>query len=315
MNDNIIDISRYIQVYLQVKDSTKVNRNELDKIFKKLFSKKYNTVCIDIDKTVTDGEYIADDMINLILEILKQNKNISFITGRGRQISKSILNDIYSQATTRGIDIKNITCCTGNGAIYMYSKNGFLDKEESIISKDRIEKYQKQRELLRDLYIKELEKNKILNVNTDIIKKRSIESSGKLSLRFPIDMKELGENTDILQQFDETLLKMDLTDEYFASRSIFNDKIIFEISLANKKMAIDFLANRLEEKTSNIIRIGDQGKKNGNDFEMLNCFQGFSVDEIEPKTSGVLPIMGSDKKRVTGIDATKKVIEDLIIEK
>lgn len=119
----------------------------------------------------------------------------------------------------------------------------------------------------------------------------------------------------MLQLLNEILLKMDLADEYYTSRSIFKDKIIFEVSIANKKMAIDFLSNKLEENTSEIIRIGDQGKMDGNDFEMLNCFQGFSVDEIEPRTSGVLPIMGSDNKRIIGIDATKKVLKDLIIEK
>ena len=80
-------------------------------------------------------------------------------------------------------------------------------------------------------------------------------------------------------------------------------------------MAIDFLSNRLEEQTSDIIRIGDQGKKYGNDFAMLDCFQGFSVDEIESSTPGVLPIIGSDNKKIKGIDATKKVLRDLIIER
>ena len=33
-----------------------------------------------------------DNMLNLIFEILRQNKNICFVTGRGRKISKEILN-------------------------------------------------------------------------------------------------------------------------------------------------------------------------------------------------------------------------------
>ena len=315
MSDSIVDISRYMQIYIKMKSKAIINEDTICDIFKKLFSKKYNTVCMDIDKTITNGEYIDDNMLELIFEILKQNKNICFVTGRGKKFSKKILNKLYSQAIIRGVDIRNITCCTGNGAIYMYSKEGFLDKEENIISKDKIEIYQKQKKILRDLYISELKKNGIININSDLLRKQSIESSGNTSLRFPISLEENIENTDMLQILNEVLLKQDLTDEYFTSRSKFNNKIIFEISLANKKMAIDFLSNRLEEKTTDIIRIGDQGKKNGNDFEMLNCFQGFSVDEIEPETSGVLPIIGNDNKRITGIEATKKVLKDLIIER
>lgn len=315
MSDSMIDISKYIQVYLQVKNSRNYSKEELDGIFKKLFSKKYNTVCMDIDKTVTNGEYIDDEMLNLIFEILKENKNVCFVTGRGRKISKEVLNKLYKEATIRGIDIKNITCCTGNGAIYMYSKDGFLDREESIVSKEKIGKYKEQKELLRDLYIRELEKNGVININPDLLKIRSVESSGKLSLRFPINVEEFDENADMMQILNEILLKTDLVDEYYTSKSIFTDKIIFEISLANKKMAIEFLADKLEEKSSEIIRIGDQGKQHGNDFAMLNCFQGFSVDEIESETLGVLPVMGVEGTRLKGINATKKTLEDLIIEK
>ena len=72
----------------------------------------------------------------------------------------------------------------------------------------------------------------------------------------------------------------------------------------------------IEEKNEeDIIRIGDQGKRYGNDFQMLNCIQGFSVDEIEPSTLGVLPIIGESGNRILGINATKKILDDLIIEK
>ena len=48
---------------------------------------------------------------------------------------------------------------------------------------------------------------------------------------------------------------------------------------------------------------------------MLNCLQGFLVDEIESETLGVLPVMGIEGTRLRGINATKKTLEDLIIEK
>lgn len=140
-----------------------------------------------------------------------------------------------------------------------------------------------------------------------MLKIRSVESSGKLSLRFPINVEDFDENADMMQILNEILLKMDLVDEYYTSKSIFTDKIIFEISLANKKMAIDFLADKLEETASEIIRIGDQGKQHGNDFAMLNCFQGFSVDEIEPETLGVLPVMGVEGTRLRGLMQQRKL--------
>ena len=80
-------------------------------------------------------------------------------------------------------------------------------------------------------------------------------------------------------------------------------------------MAVELLADKLEKNEEDIIRIGDQGKRYGNDFQMLNCIQGFSVDEIEPSTLGVLPIIGESGNRILGINATKKILDDLIIEK
>lgn len=75
------------------------------------------------------------------------------------------------------------------------------------------------------------------------------------------------------------------------------------------------LLKRKLKNTNNIIRIVDQGRKYGNDFAMLNCLQGFSADEIESETLGVLPVMGIEGTRLRGINATKKTLEDLIIEK
>ena len=63
MSDSIVDISRYMQTYIKMKNKAIINEDTLCDVFKKLFSKKYNTVCMDIDKTVTNGEYIDDDML------------------------------------------------------------------------------------------------------------------------------------------------------------------------------------------------------------------------------------------------------------
>ena len=315
MGKCIVDITQYMHMYLKLKAIKDINELELENKFLKLFSKKYNTICMDIDKTITSGKNIDNDLICFIIKIIKQNKNICFITGRGREYSRQILNRIFNEATAEGLSIKNITCCTGNGAIYMYSKEGFLDKEEKIVSDEKIKKYQEDKELLRNLYISELRNKKVNNIDEEEIKRVSIESSGKLSLRFPISINEMSEESEMMNILNEVLIKTDLIDEYYSSKSIYKDKTIFEISLANKKMAVEFLADKLEKNEEDIIRIGDQGKRYGNDFQMLNCIQGFSVDEIEPSTLGVLPIIGEYGNRILGINATKKILDDLIIEK
>lgn len=314
VSDNIFDISNYMKIYLAEKEKLNINEKELAETLKKIFSQKYNTVCMDIDKTITNCNDIDKEMLDLIFKILKQGKNMCFVTGRGRKMAKSTLNKIYSEAIKRNVDFKNITCSTGNGAIYMYSKEGFLDKEESIISAEKVGKYYREKEVLRELYIKQLTKEGVINIDSAILRKRSIESSGNMSLRFPISRDEYINDKYMMEILNQILLKYDLVDEYYTSKGIFDDKNIFEISLANKKMAIDYLSDRLEENTNQIVRLGDQGRRYGNDFEMLNCFQGFSVDEIEKSTTGVLPVMGKDNNRIKGVKATKQILNELIIE-
>lgn len=60
-----------------------------------------------------------------------------------------------------------------------------------------------------------------------------------------------------------------------------------------------------------MIKLGDQGKVHGNDFNMLKSYAGFSVDEIETSIPEVLPVMGEDGEIIKGTKATKKLLRDL----
>lgn len=258
---------------------------------------------------------IDDEMINIFKSLLKLNTSICFISGRGRTSSKEVLLYMYEKLKKSKVDVKNITCASSNGSIFMYSTQEFLDTEDSVVEKETLENYIKNKQMLREACINNMVKQEGIRGQVDEFIKRSIKSSGSNSLRFPVFSDEIVNEEQLINSLKDILLKADLIDEYRIFKGIHKGTNIFEISLVDKLAAVKFLSEKTKIPENLIVRIGDQGQKYGNDFAMLNSLCGFSVDKVEEEEIGVLPVMGDKGNQVKNVNATKKILKQLNFDK
>lgn len=80
-----------------------------------------------------------------------------------------------------------------------------------------------------------------------------------------------------------SILKNQLSEEYkelFISRGMYKDLPVIQIGTSRKDKAIQKTEKLLGIPQDSMLRIGDCGDIKGNDFAMLNCNQGYSVDKI-----------------------------------
>ena len=79
----------------------------------------------------------------------------------------------------------------------------------------------------------------------------------------------------------------------------------------NKGTALTDFASRLNISISDIVKIADQGQKNGNDNSLLEGFGAFSVDNYEPNSDQVSTIEEIGLKKIF---ATAWLLDNLKFE-
>lgn len=306
----MIDITKYVLGYKKVKNNT-LSEEKILSLFGEIFSKNYNAICLDIDKTITDDHDIDEEMLEIFKNLLQKNISLCFITGRGRTSSKEVLLQIFNYMKKNKVDIKNITCATSNGITFLQSNKEFLDEEKYIVSKIKLEEYLYIKNEIREHYIKELIKCGGVNANIKELIERSINCTGNLNLRFAFNSKEIIDNNIMTSTLKDIVLKTDLADELNVFKGRHKDKIIYEVSMTDKLKAIEYFSKIKNISIENIVKIGDQANKYGNDFSMLNTDAGFSVDEIDKNEIKILPVINEKCEQEKGIKATKKIIKEL----
>ena len=59
-----------------------------------------------------------------------------------------------------------------------------------------------------------------------------------------------------------------------------------------------------------MIRIGDCGDIRGNDYAMLNCNQGYSVDKTSGAIDSCFPIFDNNANIIKGVEATLQLVKN-----
>lgn len=306
----MIDITKYIIGYKKVKNNN-LSVEKIVEILEETFKRNYHAICLDIDKTITDNQKIDKEMLEIFKELIKMNVSICFVTGRGRKSSKEILLQVYEHMKENQISIKNITCATNNGVTFLQTNKEFLDTETSIVSKMKLEEYLYLKNEIREKYIKEVIKLGCVNVSIKEIITRSLDCTGKSSLRFAFKPNEILNNEVMINSLKEIIKKTDLAEELNVFKGKHKDKIIYEVSLADKLRAVEYLAKVYNISIDRIVKIGDQASEYGNDYTMLKAKAGFSVDEIDKKAIEILPVINDIGEQEKGVKATKKIIKEL----
>lgn len=282
--------------------------NELYYNFRKSLEQKYNAVCFDIDGTLTvkNSKKIDNRAINMIVELLKKKIPVVFITGRGETGLNDLKNDIYgaivSSDNIAENDIRRIYVLTNDGARLFFSNNisfeEFLSENVYITTSDELEQLSKMDSIIKELnsdcfnvtYSKDLKTGTIINI----------------SMVFNTN------NSNIVEKNYETIKEIISSNQFekiHLTRGFYKDNSVIQIGTTTKDKAIKRVERVIGVPEDSMIRIGDCGDVYGNDYSMLNCKQGYSVDKTSGAVDRCFPIFGENKNIISGVDATLELIK------
>ncbi|MDO5569005.1 MAG: hypothetical protein Q4G04_02690 [bacterium] len=277
---------------------------ELEKNYEKALEQKYNAVCFDIDGTLTEDNSSKIDyrILPLLANILKRNIPIVFITGRGETGLNDMLNDIvYDLKNKYNVTDKQLLkmfALTNDGArIFMTSNNSkqLFNVNKYISSNDDLAKMKKLNEIIINLL-----NSTALDEYCKITYSLNSVTNDILNIRIKIltDNKEI--NNEIVKMINTLLTE---SNNLNLTTGIYNGNQILQIGTATKDKAIKIAERIIGIPENSMLRIGDCGDENGNDYSMLDCPQGFSVDRTSGKKDRCFPVI-KNREIISGVDGT-----------
>ena len=284
---------------------------ELLNNYQKSLQQKYNAVCFDIDGTLTEDNSAKIDsrVLPMLANILKKHIPIVFITGRGEtglnNLLKDIVYDLKNKYDVNETQLQKMYALTNDGARIFMTSNGskqLFNINEYISSKEDL--------------IKLVELNKKITILSDlsILKEHckitySVDSNTNtiINIRLMILDNNLEFSSQIIEivnslMRDSNNLNLNLT------IGIHNGKQVLQIGTATKDKAIQVAERIIGIPQNSMLRIGDCGDYLGNDFSMLNCPQGFSVEKTSGATNKCFPVI-KNGEIMTGINGTLDLLK------
>lgn len=215
-----IDSSIYAKKIYELKHPNKKLyknvQNRIAQTINETFGTVYNVVCIDIDKTLTDNvqgkEFIPESIIKSFKRIISLNCYVCFITGRGKENSKSIINELIQRCVnSKSYNMSLISrwyCITNNGVDILFTKpddKALMEHSISLLQKEVINKFRNRKKFLRDEVATIISKH--IGLKKEEIVLSSENSSGDTSLRFRMP-KELERNNRMISEYENELSKL-----------------------------------------------------------------------------------------------------------
>lgn len=288
-------------------DDSQINtaKKSLDRAFRTI----YRAVAFDIDGTLTNhGKVnIRPEMITIISDLIKKGVHIILVTGRGRTSTFEVANQIR-----KGIDLsswyfRRLRCVTHNGLLVMSTPSSdpknFLGEIQFIA---------KPIPNINNLYEDISKIGSLMQIGKEFkVTKEPSSEPHSIRIVFPnsVSVDNIESHiSKILPKYSRNDIKLTQTHgTYGVKRSI-------DISTTTKKRALKEVAIQLGIKIDQILRIGDQGKIGGNDYDLLNNYCGFSVDEISSNPDTCHPVFENDfSKRLTGAEATERLLSQVML--
>ena len=284
---------------------------ELLNNYQKALHQKYNAVCFDIDGTLTEDNSTKIDsrILPILASMLKKHIPIVFITGRGEtgldDLLKDIVYDLKNKYNVTEKELKKLYALTNDGArIFMTSNSSeqLFNINEYISSKEDLIK------------LDELNKRIVTLLDSSTLKEHckitySVDSNTNAIIN--IRLMILNNNLEFGSQIIKTInsLIRDLNNSNLnLTIGMHNGKQVLQIGTATKNKAIQVAEKIIGIPQNSMLRIGDCGDKFGNDYSMLNCPQGFSVEKTSGATNKCFPVI-ENRKIITGINGTLHLLK------
>lgn len=290
-----------------------MKRNILFENYLKSLEQKYNAVCFDIDGTLTTegSKNIDDRAIDMIVNLLVRKIPVVFITGRGETGLEDLKHDIYLRIKTSesitDSDMKRIYVVTNDGARLFYSnvilQEEFLGENVYITTDDELNQL-----LIVDQMIKKI-KNKLENNDYfNITYSKDLKTNQILNIRMVFNTHDDGIINSIFDNIDKYIINNGLNSIHL-TRGVYKNNCVIQIGTAAKDKAIERTEKIIGVPQNSMIRIGDCGDSRGNDYAMLNCSQGYSVDKTSGSYNSCFPIFDDYGNVLKGVEATLQLVK------
>lgn len=290
-----------------------MERNILVENYLKSLEQKYNAVCFDIDGTLAtrDTKNIDDRAIDMIIDLVVRKIPVVFITGRGETGLEDLKRDIYLRIKTSesitDTDMKRIYVLTNDGARLFYSnvisQEEFLGENVYITTEEELNQL-----LIVDQMIKEI-KNKLENNDYfRITYSKDLKTNQILNVRMVFNTHDDGIINSMFDNIDKYIINNGLNGIHL-TRGMYMDNPVIQIGTATKDKAIKRTEKIIGIPQNSMIRIGDCGDSRGNDYSMLNCNQGYSVDKTSGSNDSCFPIFDDYGNVLKGVEATLKLVK------
>lgn len=277
-------------------------------------NKEYKAVCLDIDGTITkkNSKEINNNVVFKIKELLENDIPVIFITGRGETGTKRFIDNLVGLLINDGINyykLINMYVLINDGARIIKSSNSYdklFDTCECLVSDSNL----KQLNDLNDLFKKDI--NLIGGLNTVISYSTDSFSNKLINIRLKI------KNSDTRDMIKQNIIQM-FNDSNFSDLSItegiFEGNFILQIGTSVKQYAVEKASQIIGINEDDMLRIGDCGDKDGNDYTLLNCPQGFSTNKTSGNINGCFPIINKDNEVLIGSEATIELLNTIKFKK
>lgn len=290
-----------------------MKENILYSNYLKSLEQKYNAVCFDIDGTLTvkGSKNIDNRAIDMIIELLSKKIPVVFITGRGESGLDDLKQDIYFPIKNcekiTDNDMKRIYVLTNDGARLFYSnsisQDAFLSENIYISTEKELNQL-----LLIDQMIKEINNKLENNTYFDITYSKDFKANKILNIRMVFNTHNDKIINSIFDSIDKCIISNSL-DNIHLTRGIYQNNFVIQIGTALKDKAIEKTEKIIGVPQNSMIRIGDCGDLRGNDYAMLNCSQGYSVDRTSGSYDSCFSIFDDEGNILKGVDATLQLVK------
>ena len=278
--------------------------------YRESLEQKYNAVCFDIDGTLTmdDSKKIDERAIKMIAELLKRKIPVVFITGRGETGLNDLKNDVYYKLVNiykvNAGELKRTYALTNDGARLFYTLKGNMFDNSVYISTDKELNELKQFNENIINYADKFHLNSLCDMtySEDSVNKRL------LNVRF-ILLNDEKETVESLKGIINETIKNNKLYNLTITRGIYKGRTVIQIGTTKKDVAIEKAEKIIGIPKDSMIRIGDCGDIIGNDYSMLNCQQGYSVDKTSNMVDRCFPIFDENNKILKGVEATLFLIK------
>ena len=285
--------------------------DEMKENYMQALKQKYSAVCLDVDGTLTKdhSKRIDEKMIEIIADLLSKRVSVLFITGRGETGLNDLVDDIVpilkNKYSISDKDLSRMYALLNDGARLFTTTS----KSQELFNK---REYLASEETLKSLADFNLEITKYfdktrLKQYCDITYSYDTQDGKIVNMRFNINTDNEKVNNEIYSIISSII--SDCNPSLTITKGIYEGKTKIQIGTTTKDYAIETAEKLIGVPANSMLRIGDCGNNNGNDYAMLDCPQGFSVKEIGGKSNCCFPIMDANFNVLTGLEATSHLLK------